>query len=61
MAETSDKELLSTLTNTNTTLTGQLAAEDKVIAALRTQLRSNINAPSPAPGNDQVSAPDKNK
>jgi glycogen synthase len=41
MAKTADKDLLSTLTNTNYTLTNKLATKDKIIAALQEQLRSS--------------------
>jgi hypothetical protein len=64
MAATSEKELLCTLTNTNSTLTSQLATKDKVIASLQAQLRNNNNTnnaqtPAPAPGHRQVAASDK--
>jgi hypothetical protein len=48
MAATADKDLLSTSTNTNSTLTNQLATKDKIIAALQEQLRSN-RAPTTTP------------
>jgi hypothetical protein len=56
-------ELLSTLSNTNSTLTGQLAAKDKVIAALQAQLfnSNSNNTPAPAPAHHQVSASDEKK
>jgi hypothetical protein len=60
MAETSDKDLLSTLTNTNSTLTTQLATKDNIIAALQAQLRNN-KAPTTAPAHRQLSASDKAK
>jgi hypothetical protein len=65
MAATSDKELICTLTNTNTnsTLTSQLATKDKVIEALHSQLHNintnNAQAPAPAHAYCQVSASDK--
>jgi hypothetical protein len=63
MAWTADKELLCNLTNTNSTLTGQLATKDKVIAALKAQLRNsnnnNAQAPAPAPAHRHISASDK--
>jgi hypothetical protein len=58
MAATADKELLSTLTNTNSTLTNQLATKDKIIAALQEQLRSNK---APTRTHRQPSASDKAK
>jgi hypothetical protein len=60
MAATADKNLLSTLTNTNSTLTNQLATKDKSIAALQEQLR-NSRAPNTAPAHRQPSASDKVK
>jgi hypothetical protein len=60
MASTADKDLLSTLTNTNSTLTNQLATKDKIIAALQEQLRSS-RAPTTAPAHRQPSASDKAK
>jgi hypothetical protein len=41
MTATTDKELIYTLANTNSTLTGQLAAKDKAVAALQAQLSNN--------------------
>jgi hypothetical protein len=38
MAATAEKDLLSTLTNTNFTLTNQLATKYRIIAALQEQL-----------------------
>jgi hypothetical protein len=38
MAETADKDLLSTLKNTNSTITNQLVTKDRIIAALQEQL-----------------------
>jgi hypothetical protein len=65
MAATADKEILCTLTNTNSTLTSQLATNDKVIAVLQAQLRNNNNnnaqAPAPAPAHRQIYASAKNK
>jgi hypothetical protein len=65
MGTTADKELLCTLTNTNSTLTSQLATKDKVIAALQAQLRNNNNnnaqAPATAPAHRQVAASGKHK
>jgi hypothetical protein len=61
MAATADKELLSTLTNTNSILTDQLVAEDKFIAAPWAQLHNSNNVPAPAPQHHQVSTSDKNK
>jgi hypothetical protein len=58
MAATADKDLLSTLTNTNSTLTNQLATKDKIIAALQEQLRSNR---APTMTHRQPSASDKAK
>jgi hypothetical protein len=58
MAATADKDLLSTFTNTNSTLINQLATKDKIIAALQEQLRSN-RAPTTTHG--QPSASDKEK
>jgi uncharacterized membrane-anchored protein YhcB (DUF1043 family) len=60
MAATSDKDLLSTLTNTNSTLTNQLATKDNIIAALQEQLRSS-QAPNTSPTPRQPSASDKAK
>jgi hypothetical protein len=60
MAATSDKYLLSTLTNTNSTLTNQLATKENIIAALQEQLR-NSRAPMTAPAHRQLSEPDKAK
>jgi hypothetical protein len=69
MAATADKELILTLTNTNSTLTSQLSAKDKLIATIQTQLRNtsnnNTNAPAHprtrAPAHRPVAATDKNK
>jgi hypothetical protein len=55
---TADKDLLSTLTNTNSTLTNQLATKEKSIAALQEQLRSNR---APTTTHYQPSASDKAK
>jgi hypothetical protein len=41
MAATDDKDMLSTLTNMNSTLTNQLARKDRIIAALQEQLRNS--------------------
>jgi hypothetical protein len=60
MAATAEKDLLSTLTNTNSTLTNQLATNSKIIAALQEQLRSS-RAPTTAPAHHQPSASDKAK
>jgi hypothetical protein len=58
MVAPADKELLITLTNTDSTLTSQLSAKDKLIATLQAQLsNSNTNAPEHRP----VAAMDKNK
>jgi 1,2-phenylacetyl-CoA epoxidase catalytic subunit len=54
MTVTADKDLLSTLTNTNSTITNQLATKDKIIAALQEQLRSS-RAPTTAPAPPTVS------
>jgi hypothetical protein len=59
MAATADKYLLSTLTNTNSTLMGQLAAKDKIIAALQAQLRNSNGATTPPNVNHPVSATKK--
>jgi hypothetical protein len=64
MAATADKELLFTLTNTNSTLTSQIATKDKVIAALQAQFRddnnnNNSQSPAPAPVHRHVAASDK--
>jgi hypothetical protein len=56
---TPDKELFSTLINTNFTLTGQLTAKDKFITALQSQLRNNKKNNYPAPAHRQVSASGK--
>jgi hypothetical protein len=55
MAATTDKDLLSTLTSMNSTLTNQLATKDKIIAASQEQLRSS-RAPNMAPSHRQPSA-----
>jgi hypothetical protein len=60
MTATADKDLLSTLTNTNSTLTNQLVTKDKIIAALQEQLRSS-RAPTRAPAHHQPSVSDKAK
>jgi hypothetical protein len=60
MAATSDKDLLSTLTNTKSTLTNQLATKDKINVALQEQLRS-CRAPTTAPAHRQPSASDNAK
>jgi hypothetical protein len=52
MVATADKDLLSTLTNTNSTLTNQLATKDKIIAALQEQLRNN-RSPTTVPAHHQ--------
>jgi hypothetical protein len=61
MAETADKELLLTLTNTNSTLTSQLSEKDKLIATLQAQLRNTSNKNTKAPAHLPVAATDKNK
>jgi hypothetical protein len=61
MAATSDKELLLTLTNTNSTLTSQLSAKDKLIATLQAQLRNTSNINTNAPAHRPVAATGKNK
>jgi hypothetical protein len=58
MAATADKDLLSTLTNTNSTLTNQLAIKEKIIAALQEQLWSNR---APTTTHRQPSASNKAK
>jgi hypothetical protein len=60
MAATADKDLLSTLTNTNSTLANQLATKDKISVALQEQLRSS-RAPTMAPAHRQPSVSDKSK
>jgi hypothetical protein len=60
MAATADKDVLSTLTNINSTLTNQLATKDKIIAALQEQLQSS-RAPNTSPAHRQPSASDKAK
>jgi hypothetical protein len=60
MAATADKELLSTLTNTNSILTNQLATKDNIIAALQEQIW-NSRAPATAPALCPPSASDKVK
>jgi hypothetical protein len=60
MAATADKDLLSTLTNTNSTLTNQLATKDRIIAGLQEQLRSS-RSPNMSPAHRQPSASDKAK
>jgi hypothetical protein len=59
MAATADKYLMSTLTNTNSTLTGQLAAKDKIIAALQAQLKNSNGVAAPPNVNRPVSATKK--
>jgi hypothetical protein len=44
MAATADKDLLSTLTSTNATLTDQLRDKDKLINSLQAQLRNTTTA-----------------
>jgi hypothetical protein len=58
MAATSDKEMLLTLTNKNSTLTSQLSAKNKLIATLQAQLR---NTSTNAPAHRPVTATDKHK
>jgi hypothetical protein len=58
MAASDDKDLLSTLTNANSTLTNQLATKDKIIAALQEQLRSSR---APTTARRQPSSSDKAK
>jgi uncharacterized membrane-anchored protein YhcB (DUF1043 family) len=58
MAATADKDLLSTLTNTNSTLTNQLATKDRIMTALQEQLR-NSRSPNMSPAHRQPSASDK--
>jgi hypothetical protein len=58
MVATADKDLLFTLTNTNSTLTNQLATKDNIIAALQEHLRSNR---APTTTHHQPSASDKAK
>jgi hypothetical protein len=53
MAAAVDKDLLSTLTNTNSTLTNQLATRDNIIASSR--------SPNMSPAHRQPSASDKAK
>jgi hypothetical protein len=60
MAATADKDLLSTLTNTNSTLTNQLATKDRIITALQEQLWSS-RPPNMSPAHRQLSASDKAK
>jgi hypothetical protein len=55
-----DKYLLSTLTNTNSTFSGQLAAKDKISAALQAQLRNSNGITTPPNVNHPVSATEKN-
>jgi hypothetical protein len=59
MAATADKDLLSTLTNTDFTLTGQLAAKDKISVALQAQLRNSNGVTIPPNVNRPVSATEK--
>jgi hypothetical protein len=59
MDATADKYLLSTLTSTNSTLMGQLAAKDKIIAALQAQLRNSNGVATPPNVNRPVSAMNK--
>jgi hypothetical protein len=56
MDATADKDILSTLTNTNSTLTGQLTANDKIITALQAQLRHSNGVTTPPNVNRPVSA-----
>jgi hypothetical protein len=56
-----DKELISTLNTTNSTLTGQLAAKNRIITTLQAQLRNSNNDQAPVPAPHQVSASDKKK
>jgi hypothetical protein len=58
MAATADKDLLSTLTNTNSTLTNQLTTKDRIIAALQEQLL-NSRSPNMYPSHHQPSSSDK--
>jgi hypothetical protein len=58
MEAAADKDLLSTLKNTNSTLTNQLATKDRIIAALQEQLR-NSRSPNMSPAHRQPSASDK--
>jgi hypothetical protein len=60
MAATSDKDLLSTLTNTSSTLTIQLPTRDRIIAALQEQLRGS-RSPNMSPAHRQPLASDKAK
>jgi hypothetical protein len=55
MAATADKDMLSTLTNTISTLTNQLATKDRIIAALQEQLW-NSRSPNMSPAHRQPSA-----
>jgi hypothetical protein len=59
MAATADKDPLSTLNNTNSTLTGQLAEKGKIIAALQAQLRNSNGVTTPPNVNRPVSATEK--
>jgi hypothetical protein len=61
MAATADKDLLSTLTSTNATLTGQLEAKDRIISSLRAQLGNTTGNHGEPPANRPVSAAIKNK
>jgi hypothetical protein len=61
MAETADKDLFSTLTSTNATLTGQLEAKDRIISSLRAQLGNTTGNHGQPPDNRPVSAAIKNK
>jgi hypothetical protein len=58
MAETADKELIITLTNTKSTLTSQLSAKYKLIATLQAQLH---NTSTNATAHRPVTATDKSK
>jgi hypothetical protein len=59
MAATADTDLRSTLINTNSTLTGQLAAKDKISVALQAQLRNSNGITTPPNVNHPVAATEK--
>jgi uncharacterized membrane-anchored protein YhcB (DUF1043 family) len=61
MAATADKELLITLANSNSTLTSQLSAKDKLIATLHAQLRNTSNNNTNAPAHRPVTVMDTHK
>ena len=61
MAATADKDLLSTLTTTNATLTGQLEAKDKIISSLRAQLGTGNAYNAQPTTNRPATASTKNK